>query len=181
TAVNNGLTNTDVVTFAVSGSNIFAVTGGGVFLSTNSGSNWAAVDSGFDTYIYALAISDSNIFAGTATGVWYRPLSEMITAIKETNGSLPAKFSLSQNYPNPFNPTTTIRFGLKENSTVKLSIFNVLGQRVQELDLGRMRAGSYSQSVDMSRYASGVYLYRIDAMASDRERFVSTKKMVLIK
>jgi hypothetical protein len=106
----------------------------------------------------------------------------MITAVHKAAGTeLPNRFSLQQNYPNPFNPTTTIRFDLKENSTVKLYVTNVLGQRVQEFDLGRMSAGSHSQSVDMSRYSSGVYLYRIDAMASDGERFVSTKKMVLIK
>ena len=179
---------------AVSGSDILAGTwGGGVFLSTNSGTSWTAPDSGLtDSYVTALAISHNpalapitgDIFAGTdGSGVWWRLLSQMIlpTGVKETNGNLPAKFSLSQNYPNPFNPTTTIRFGMKENSTVKLDIFNVLGQRVQEFDLGRMSAGSYSQSVDMLRYASGIYLYRIDAVASNGERFVSTKKMVLIK
>lgn len=95
--------------------------------------------------------------------------------------SLPKTFLLFQNYPNPFNPTTTIAFDLKENSTVKLSIFNVLGQRVQEFDLGQMSAETYSQIVDMSRYASGVYFYRIDAMSADGKRFVIMKKMALVK
>jgi len=44
-----------------------------------------------------------------------------------------------------------------------------------------MSAGIYSQTVNMSRFASGVYFYRIDAMAQDGERFISMKKMLLIK
>ena len=103
------------------------------------------------------------------------------TTSSASTSNIPKSFGLSQNYPNPFNPTTTINFELKQNSAVKLDIFNVLGQRVQEFNLGQMNAGTYNQSVDMSRFASGVYFYRIDAMASDGERFVSMKKMVLIK
>lgn len=94
---------------------------------------------------------------------------------------IPDAYALYQNFPNPFNPTTTISFDLKENSAVKLSIFNVLGARVQEFDLGRMSAGTYSQNVDMSHLASGVYFYRIEALGNDAERFTAMKKMMLIK
>jgi hypothetical protein len=63
--------------FAVSGTNLFAGTGilsipGGVFLSTNSGTSWSAVNTGLtNTYVGALAISPNgtggaNLFAGTA-------------------------------------------------------------------------------------------------------------------
>ena len=37
TAVNNGLTNPDINTLAINGTNIFAGTNEGVFLSTNNG------------------------------------------------------------------------------------------------------------------------------------------------
>ena len=46
-AVNNGLTNLHMYSFAVSGTNIFAGTsGGGIFLSTNNGTSWTAVNNG---------------------------------------------------------------------------------------------------------------------------------------
>jgi ligand-binding sensor domain-containing protein len=56
----------------VSGSNIFAGTyGGGVFLSTNNGTSWTAVNSGLkDSSVRCLATSGSNIFAGTDSGVF---------------------------------------------------------------------------------------------------------------
>jgi len=51
----------------VSGSNLFAGTwGGGVFLSTNNGTSWTAVNTGLtDRDVFALAVSGSNLFAGT--------------------------------------------------------------------------------------------------------------------
>ncbi len=67
--------NNEVWAFAISGSNIFAGTIpssgiGGVYLSSNNGVSWAAVNNGLINppttycYVYALAISGSNIFAG---------------------------------------------------------------------------------------------------------------------
>ena len=73
--VNTGLTK-GVLSFAVSGTNLFASTGGdGVFVSTNNGSSWAQVDSGLtDTFVHSLAVlpasggSERNLFAGTYSG-----------------------------------------------------------------------------------------------------------------
>ena len=83
--------------------------------------------------------------------------------------------------PNPFNPTTNIRFDLKADASVTLDIFNVLGQRVLEENHGTMNAGKYNEVVNMDRFASGVYFYRIAAVGNNGERFVSTKKLLLMK
>ncbi len=94
---------------------------------------------------------------------------------------VPKNYALYQNYPNPFNPTTTIRFDLKQSSTVTLEIYNVLGQKVDERIYGIMDAGRYNEVVDMSRFASGVYYYRINAIGNDGEKFISVKKLLLMK
>ena len=56
-----------VYSFAVSGTNLFSGTSNGVFLSTDNGTNWTAVNNGLPspTYVGALAINGINIFAGT--------------------------------------------------------------------------------------------------------------------
>jgi len=55
--------------FAVSGTNIFAGTGGGVFLSANNGTSWTDVNKGLtNTDVQALAVSGTNLFAGTWGG-----------------------------------------------------------------------------------------------------------------
>jgi len=94
---------------------------------------------------------------------------------------VPKSYALYQNYPNPFNPSTTIRFDLKEQSSVALDIYNVLGQRVLEYNYGTMNAGRYDENIYMDRFASGVYFYRIAAQGNDGEKFVSIKKLVLMK
>src|SRR3954471_5329745 len=61
-----------VNSFAIIDTNIFAgVNGGGIYLSTNNGSNWKPMNNGL-TYLSttALLISGTNIFAGTYGGVF---------------------------------------------------------------------------------------------------------------
>jgi Secretion system C-terminal sorting domain len=56
---------------AVNGTFLFAGTLSGVFLSTNSGANWNAVDSGLTSNsVYALAVRGSELFAGTSAGIF---------------------------------------------------------------------------------------------------------------
>jgi ligand-binding sensor domain-containing protein len=71
-AVNSGLTNTSILSLAVSptgtsGTNIFAGTNGeGVFLSTNNGTSWEAVNKGISSSnITAIVVSGKKMFAGT--------------------------------------------------------------------------------------------------------------------
>ena len=61
----------NVRTLAVSGTNLFAGTSGGVFLSTNNGTSWTAASTGLtNIYVHALAVSGTNLFAGTDGGVF---------------------------------------------------------------------------------------------------------------
>ena len=54
---------------AVSGTNLFAGSLGGVFLSTDNGTGWTAVNTGLtDLDVWSLAVSGTNLFAGTGRG-----------------------------------------------------------------------------------------------------------------
>ena len=102
-------------------------------------------------------------------------------ALGAGNGSLPTEFALAQNYPNPFNPDTQIGFALPVESDVELSVFNILGQKVTTLAMGRMPAGNHTVAwhgtdADGTQVASGIYFYRISA-----QNFTETKKMMLLK
>lgn len=99
----------------------------------------------------------------------------------EINNGLPKAFALGQNFPNPFNPTTTIRYDLPLQSHVRLSVYNMLGQEVRTLVNGTREAGFHQITWDGRNeaghaVASGIYIYRIRA-----DRFVNTRKMLLIK
>jgi hypothetical protein len=90
---------------------------------------------------------------------------------------IPTVYSLEQNYPNPFNPSTTIEFSLPENvNNAKLSIYNVLGEKVAELVNTSLVAGRYSYQWNASNVATGMYIYELRT-----DKFVSIKKMLLLK
>jgi len=77
--------------------------------------------------------------------------------------ALPGDFRLEQNYPNPFNPTTGIRCQVSEVSWVRLVVYDLLGREVAILADGRYPAGKYTFRFDGSRFASGMYIYRLTA------------------
>ena len=86
----------------------------------------------------------------------------------EAGDNEPAVFELSQNYPNPFNPVTTITYTVPEESRVKLTIYNLLGETVRVLVDERRQAGQHQVFWDASdasgqQVGSGIYLYRLQA------------------
>lgn len=105
-----------------------------------------------------------------------------ITSVGRVGSEIPKEFSLAQNYPNPFNPTTIIRYGVPTRSQVKVEVFNTIGQRVATL-LNDERAAGYYEVEWRAAAASGTYIYRIEAVASDNPNnaFVQVKKMVLVR
>lgn len=89
---------------------------------------------------------------------------------------LPEKSTLYQNYPNPFNPVTQIKFDLAKAGMVKLSVYNISGQKVAELTDGVMNAGRHSVEFDGSSLNSGVYYYTIET-----DGMTLSKRMLLMK
>jgi hypothetical protein len=103
------------------------------------------------------------------------------TAVVSAPVTVPSQYHLYQNYPNPFNPNTEIKFDLPEAVKVQIKIFNILGQEVITLMDEVRPAGAYritwdSRSSSGVQVASGVYVYQIRA-----EKFMDSKKMVLIR
>ena len=95
------------------------------------------------------------------------------------NGS--NSFELKNNYPNPFNPTTTIKYSLKNNMNVKLSIYNVVGQKVKTLVNSTKTPGSHNVQWNGlneagQKVSSGIYFYRLKSGSN-----VKMKKMMLLK
>lgn len=93
-----------------------------------------------------------------------------------TDDQMPREVTLSQNYPNPFNPVTTIRFELPVSETVRLEVFDILGQRIAVLTEGALQAGIHEVRFDAANLSSGMYVYRLQTGNS-----VLTRKMMLIK
>ncbi len=92
----------------------------------------------------------------------------------------PEQFNLGSNYPNPFNPATVIPYRLQQSMSVRLEVFNVLGQHIATLVDGQQSEGLHSARWDGTdaagqAVAAGMYLYRLSG-----EGVQATRSMVLI-
>ena len=101
-------------------------------------------------------------------------------------GQIPEQTSLLSNYPNPFNPETWIPYQLSEPTDVKLTIYDINGRVVRNIDLGHQRAGVYhgrsraaywdGRNAVGEPVASGVYFYTLTA-----GEFTATRRMLIRK
>jgi len=83
--------------------------------------------------------------------------------------------------PNPFNPQTTIRFSLRENRRVNLTVFNLKGERIKELVDEYLMRGGHSitwkgQNESGKRVSSGIYFVKLVA-----GKVVMSQRLVLIQ
>lgn len=151
----------------------------GMYVSTNNGQTWRASNDGLPT-LRLRGVRSTGTYLYVATvgyGVWRRPLSEVITNIREGGSpGLPSAFMLGQNYPNPFNPSTKIGFQIADYGLVTVKVYDVLGREVRTLLSENLSAGSYEVTFDGSDLASGVYFYRLQS-----GEFVQTRRLVLLR
>ncbi|MCA0444669.1 MAG: T9SS type A sorting domain-containing protein [Bacteroidetes bacterium] len=79
-------------------------------------------------------------------------------------------------YPNPFNPNTHISVSLEAPASVKVMVFNILGQLVSDFGKADLGAGVHTYAFDGKTLASGTYFYRVEIGEK-----VKTGKLQLLK
>jgi hypothetical protein len=99
----------------------------------------------------------------------------------ENNSSIPKEFSIG-NYPNPFNPSTKINYSIPTESAINLVIYNILGQKIEELRNDIQQPGNYEVNWNASNHPSGIYLLSItESPVNGGTKISKTIKMNLIK
>ena len=99
---------------------------------------------------------------------------------------VPDKTVLRANYPNPFNPETWIPYHLANDTAVQISIYDIQGVLVRQLDIGHQKAGYYTDRTKAAYWdgrneigesvASGVYFYTLTT-----DDYTETRRMTIIK
>ena len=103
-----------------------------------------------------------------------------------SDNELPTEYELLGNYPNPFNPSTTISYALPLQSSVEINIFDIMGRLVRTFELNGQSAGYQNvlwngRNENNEQVASGIYLYRFKAIATDGKVFEKTAKLLMLK
>ncbi len=129
--------------------------------------------------------------AGNPAGRLVKFVGSIRTAIAERQYAQPAGFHLAQNYPNPLwsevispsagNSSTVIQYEIPKPARVKLTIYNVLGEKIRTLVDSNAPVGIKQVTWDGrnergQRVASGVYLYRLEA-----GEFTMTRRLLMMK
>ncbi len=117
------------------------------------------------------------------TGLSY---SSGVTSVQDEEIRIPITYSLEQNYPNPFNPSTQIKFALPVNSSVRITIYNLLGEVVRELLNTDMNSGVHTvqwnaEDISGRKVSSGIYFYELNAHGVSGNQFNQVRKMILMK
>lgn len=90
-------------------------------------------------------------------------LDDKISSVLENKDFIKSKTSLKNNFPNPFNNSTKLSFNLSETSNVEIKVFNLLGENLKTFSLAVLNAGTHYYDLNMSGYASGVYVVQLKA------------------
>ncbi|MBD3289857.1 T9SS type A sorting domain-containing protein [candidate division KSB1 bacterium] len=94
----------------------------------------------------------------------------------DSDSDKPSGFQLYPNYPNPFNSTTTFSFYVQAPLHIKLIIYNIKGQAIDELFRGDISRGFHDFTWQAGyNIASGVYIYRLESS----NEFISAKCIYL--
>ncbi|MBK8944250.1 MAG: T9SS type A sorting domain-containing protein [Ignavibacteriae bacterium] len=157
---------------AIVGSNFVTVDSVDIDVTTYTDSN--VNDS--TSYVYRVFAFNDEYISDKSSEV----IIDVLVGVDEIN-NLPDEFCLLQNYPNPFNPSTTFAFMLPEASNVSLVIYNLIGQKIKIVTERNFSAGRQEINFNASDLTSGIYLYSLKAISNSGEKFVQTKKFILLK
>jgi hypothetical protein len=95
--------------------------------------------------------------------------------------SVPTRFELFQNYPNPFNQDTQIVFQIPNACHLKLTVFNLNGERIRTIVNEIKPAGKYRVTWDGKAdngetISSGIYIIKMKSDGFEKDR-----KLILLK
>ncbi len=185
-AVGTGNTATGQLTFtganpagAAGKSNVLTIT----FNAIGANGTTSALDLEFSAMTAALTFANLHAILSVIDGA----ITIGATRVEERAeaSELPQAYALSQNHPNPFSRNrgveTEIGFALPKESRVHLAVFNLLGQRINTLIRGTVKAGHHTarwngKDEHGRNVPSGFYIYRMEA-----EGMVYEKRMTLLK
>ena len=110
--------------------------------------------------------------------VYFQKFSEEVNLNNDNSTELPIKLYC---YPNPFNPVINISFALKKQQKIKVSIYNLKGERIKILcnriyNIGNHSVNWNGTDSNNKKVSSGVYFYKF---TTDEMNVI--KKLMLLK
>jgi hypothetical protein len=115
--------------------------------------------------------NEGNKWFGTDGGV--AMLMEGATSVSESNYK--KEYNLRA-YPNPFSNSTVIKYTIEKTASVRINIYNTLGNKISTITNEFKEAGEHQAIFNAEYYSAGMYYYTIQI----GER-VKCGKMMLVR
>jgi hypothetical protein len=147
------------------------------FATPDGGGNWSTTVTGFSPGDTVTATTTDMNFN---TSEFCNNVVVIDVGTEESIDERPVRYALNQNVPNPFSTTTTIRYQIPTNSNASLTIYNAIGEVIQQWDATTMKQSDHViwEARDNSGRVvqPGVYFYRLETDA-----YTMTKKMIVTR
>lgn len=130
------------------------------------GSQWVndgGVDGAFDinamdgeelhSVVFSYVGTDGN-FSSVVIGM------EVTTQVGITENDLTSSVNV---FPNPFNEQTTLSFTSAESGDASIVVYNLVGEKVIDMNLGNIAAGDQRVELDFASMEAGIYLVSLTA------------------
>ncbi len=118
------------------------------------------------SYAYLVRVVDDEGSIGN-----YGPVIAVAGGSSELN-----RLILEQSHPNPATGLTTIAFGLPDDGSVELAIYDLSGRRITTLISGELTTGRHEVNFDTAILEAGIYLYRLTSGSQ-----TLTRRMVIAR
>ena len=113
--------------------------------------------------IVVIGGASHTVFYNTNNTVNATSLQNAINAALSTTGISDPKSDASflSASPNPSNNSTELKFNLTKSSNVKIELFNLEGQHIDDIYSGMLLQGENKIQLDVMKYTSGMYLLKL--------------------
>ena len=83
-----------------------------------------------------------------------------VSVKQESEGIPPQKIDVFPAYPNPFNPQTKIKYRIDKTADIRISVYDMLGQKIADLLDSEKSVGEYEITIDADelKLSSGTYI-----------------------
>ena len=153
---------------------------GGVFYyilkSTNAGISWIHQSIPVNTIQRSFCFLNQNTgFCGSSEHI-FKTTNGGSTFISQLGEDIPNDYMLYQNYPNPFNPSTNIKFSVKKQGLINISLYDITGKKLKVLVNQQVQPGTYNTTFDAGSLPSSVYYCRMEI-----NNKIQTIKLIITK
>ena len=101
---------------------------------------------------------------------------DLCSSLYSGNNELPKEIEIDQNYPNPFNPSTQINYYLPNSSLVKINVYDINGNLIDQILDEYKNSGHHSITWMPKSLSSGIYFVEINENKISKKIKVSYAK-----